>query len=195
MLKLMSLAGVNCILALILSSSFLTHVKGAQKLTEDHVASFIHEMNDISNGARPGMDKYNIMSYFMKHVDDKGEFVDTVKYDFPDLQVAQEERTLKMTKLDYISHVMQEVDPSGEHKSSINIENIQIADSGQEARVVTTNRGNGMIPVQDNAGGATMVPVVGTSFCEQTLIMREGEILVHKTNCSTALNMDDGSSQ
>jgi hypothetical protein len=195
MLKLLGLAGVNCVLALILTSSFLTHVSTVPKLTEDHITTFIREMNDISSGARADMDRFNVTSYFMKHVDDDSEYVDTVKFDLPQLQVPPQERTLKMSKLDYISHVLQEMDSAGVRRTQVDIENIEIADNGREATVVTVNRGSGMLPLQDNSGGSTMVPVIGTSFCEQTLALRREDIVVQKTNCSTDLNIDDGSGE
>jgi hypothetical protein len=155
-------------------------------MTQDHVASFIHEMNEVSSGVRADMDQFNVTKYFMAHVDDQGEFVQTVKYDIP--QVPAQERTMKMGKMDYISHVLKELGSPGDHRSQVDIQNIDIAADGREATVVVINHENGEIPVQDMSGSSSMVPVNGTSYCEQTLVMKDKDIVMQKANCTTSLD-------
>ena len=189
--ELLGLAAFNVFLALILSITFLGGDKvSLDYLTKDHVEKFISEVNDITTGTRQDMDNYSVTSYFMKHIADDSKFVNNIKYEIP--RVGTQERTMEMSKLDFISHILQGMQNGGDDReTSIAIEHIEIAEHGKAAKVITTNMESGMMPFDDGSGSAQMLPVTGVSFCEQTVVLSDKNIQMETANCTTDVSFND----
>ena len=78
------------------------------------------------------------------------------------------------------------------HETKTQIDYIDVADDGLSARVVTTNYERGMMPSQDSFGDETMIPVLGTSYCEQRLILAESEFIqMDGAECTTTINLEE----
>ncbi len=193
--ELLGLMAFNVFLGLILAVTFLPDRAGRGALnflTEDHVASFINEVNNITTGADPEIDSYDITKYFQKHVADGGQFVNTVRYQLPDQPMGStQEKTLQMGKIDFISHVLKGMQSMQERQASLKIESIEIAENGRSATVVTTSEEKGLVPVQVTDEETTMTPVVGISFCEQTVVLDQNYIQMIKANCTTSLSFTE----
>ena len=198
--ELLGLAAFNIFLALILAATFLSgggkEGKSARldSLTEDHVSGFIKEVNEITSGARTDMDSFKVSKYFMDHIAETGKFINTVSYEMP--QANGQEKTLEMGKMDFISHILQgmkqgEGEAPAQGQSSVSIENIDIADNGKIAHIVTTSQERGVMPMDDGSGEATMVPIVGVSYCEQTVVLESKSIQMQNAKCTTTVNYAD----
>lgn len=191
--ELLGLASFNIFIALILSTTFLTNHGGGgiSHLTESAVESFIMEVSDITGGKKPEMDSYAITSYFMEHVADDSVFTTTLQYDIPHTE--SEERTLQMNKIDYISNVLQSKNAMERYESMVKIDFVSVDASGREASAVTTNYERGMMPVEDGMGQMTLVPVDGTSYCEQKFVLSENKtIQMASATCTTDLKFSEG---
>ena len=63
---------------------------------------------------------------------------------------------------------------------------------GRAALVVTTNYERGVIPVQGIMGDAQMLPVTGTSFCEQEVVLSDKKIIqMAEAECKTNIAFAD----
>ncbi len=189
--ELLGLAAFNIFIAIILSATFLTNSSAAvNALTESNVSTFITEVAAVSGGQRHDMDSYSITSYFMSHISENGLFTSTIEYSLPDMDSSS--RTLEMDKMNFISHVLQGMKAMEKHEAAVKIEYIKIADNGKSASVMTTNYERGVMPVEDGMGDARMVPVTGTSYCEQELVLSAKNVIQMATaNCSTNIDFSD----
>lgn len=188
--ELLGLAAFNIFIAIILSTTFLTGSRGIDTLTEDNVESFITEVAEVSGGQRENMDSYSVTHYFMNHIAENGQFTSKIEYAMPDMPAST--RTLQMDKMNFISHILEGRKAMTRHETAVEIEYIQIADNGKRAKVMTTNYERGIMPIDDGMGEARMVPVTGTSYCEQEVILSGKNIIQMATaNCSTNINFSD----
>lgn len=190
-LELLGLAGFNVFLALILAVTFLGGGKEEgmrlDSLTEEYVEAFLNDANAIASGRREDMDDFSITGFFMDHIADSGAFVNKVAYQLP-LQDPQE-KIVQMGKMDFIASVLQDIkskEESGE--SSMTIESIVIADNGRRARAAMTSQDKGVMPMDDGSGEIQKIPVSGTSYCEQELVLQDRRIKMEKTDCTTTLD-------
>ncbi len=190
--ELLGLAAFNVFLALILSIMFLSQAdsNAITELTDAHVETFIQEVSDISSGQREDMDAYGVTSYFMEHLAEDSSFKTTLEYDIPDIPSG--ERVMEMDKLNFISHVLQGLQSMTRHETLVRIENITIDEEGKNAFVLTTNYERGVMPVSNGNGDVSMIPVVGTSYCEQKIILAEKQnIQMAQANCNTSISFTD----
>ncbi len=192
--ELLGLAALNIIVAMVLSVTFLAKTDAAavsvSALTKDNVQQFITETVAVSGGQREDMDDYGITTYFMSHIADHGQFISTIEYDMPDMPSSA--RTLEMDKMNFISHVLQGKEAMNRHETAVQIEYIEIAANGKSAMVTSTNYERGVMPVQDAMGEARMIPVTGTSYCEQEIVLSQKNIIqMAKADCSTNIDFAD----
>lgn len=192
-LELLGLAGFNVFLALILAVTFLGGGKAEgvllDSLTEEYVEAFLNDANAIASGKREDMDDFSITGFFMDHIADSGAFVNKVAYQLP-LQDPQE-KTVQMGKMDFIASVLQDIKSKEKEEggeSFMKIESIVIADNGRRARTATTSQDKGVMPMDDGSGEIQSVPVSGTSYCEQDLVLQDRRIKMEKTDCTTTLD-------
>ena len=175
--ELLGLAGFNMILAMILSTTFLSgaDMPKLQTLTEDNVSVFLDEVANIASGNRPDMDSYDITSYFMGHISDSGIFKTTIEYDI--IGMDDTSRELEMDKMSYISHVLQSAQILNNYETLTKVDHVQIYDNGKNASAVTTNYERGMMPIDDGSGTTTMMPMIGTSYCEQEITLSDNNVI------------------
>lgn len=191
--ELLGLAGFNIFIAMILSVTFLTGGEPAQRhknLTEANVISFITEMSDISSGRLADMDSYAITSYFMDHIAEDGIFKTVMRYDIPDMP--SDERELEMDKLDFIGHTLQGMRSMANYETRTDVDFVEVAHDGKYATVMTSSYERGMMPVDDGSGEERLMPVLGTSYCEQSVILSNEVIKVAGAKCTTDLSFETG---
>ena len=185
--ELLGLAAFNIFIAIILSATFLTGAgSSVSALTETNVESFITEVAEVSGGKREDMDSYSITHFFMDHIAEDGVFKSEIAYAMPDMPSST--RTLEMDKLNFISHILEGMKSMTKHETAVKIEYIRITDNGKSAIVTTTNYERGVMPIADSFGDAQMVPVTGTSYCEQQVILNGKTIQMAGADCSTNID-------
>ena len=191
-LELLGLAAFNVMIAIILSATFLTKSHDTvSSLTETHVEKFIHEVTEIAGGQRHDMDPFTVTKYLMAHIADNSEFKSTIEYSMPDVS-SSDSRTLEMDKMNYISYTLEGMKEMTKHETAVKIDYIKITDDGKSATVTTTNYERGVMPVEDGAGEAQMMPVNGTSYCEQRLVLSTKHIIqMAGATCSTNIDFSD----
>lgn len=189
-LELLGLVSLNMLVAMMLSVAFLPR-GGITTLTETNVRGFIADMSAISAGERKDMDSYGIADYFMNHIAPDGVFKTTLRYKIPEMP--EDERLMEMNKMEFISHTLQGMRTMDGRETRVNVEYIAIAPDGRSAAVTTTNYERGLMPVDDGTGAMNMMPVYGTSYCEQKVILDERRaIALSGANCYTDLTFTEG---
>ena len=191
-MELMGLAALNVLVALVLSVTFLSHAGGKMDvLTEPSVTDFINEMSEISSGKRKDMDQFSVTSYFMDHIAQNGSFKTTLRYSIPEMP--DDERQMEMDKMNFISHTLQGLQTMADRETLVKVEFVQIESGGKSAAVTTTNYERGMMPIDDGSGTVNMMPVQGTSYCEQKVIMNEKRIIqIASASCTTDITFSEG---
>lgn len=188
--ELLGLAAFNIFIAIILSTTILSGSGKVKTLTEANVENFITEVSEVSGGLRQDMDSYSVTHFFMNHIAEDGKFTSQIEYIMPDMPSST--RTLEMDKLNFISYVLEGMKVMTRHESAVEIEYIKIADNGKRAKVMTTNYERGVMPIDDGMGEARMVPVTGTSYCEQDVILSGKNIIqMEAASCSTNIDFSD----
>jgi len=194
--ELLGLITFNVFIALILSATFLSSAgKGSaaipDRLTEPYVASFIEEFAAITGGQRGDMDSYALADYFMNHLGKESHFITTLRYSIPDQP--EERRTLEMDRTTFIGNVMQGQKAMDKHETKVQIEYIDISDDEKSATVLVTNYERGLMPVDDGAGNEVIMPVQGTSYCEQKLSIDEKFLIrIDGATCTTDIVFSEG---
>lgn len=189
--ELLGLATFNIFIAIIAATTFMSGEKvGVSQLNESNVKAFINEVTEVSGGLREDMDSYSIVTYFMKHIKEDGHFISRIDYSIPDYP--ETTRDLEMDRDTYISHIIQAMNDFEKHEAAVRIENVEIQENGRSALVITTNYERGVIPVQDIMGDAQMLPVTGTSYCEQEVVLSDKKIIqMAEAQCNTSIAFAD----
>lgn len=189
-LELLGLACFNTFLGLTLTVTFMSQNGGKtpSRLTETSVTNFITEMTDVALGKKPDLDQYGITTWFMDHIDDSGKFITTMNISQPTGENKQE--TLEMNRMDYISYILKDIKTVKTRESTFNVEYVKIDEGGKSASVVFTNMEKASVPISDK-DGEYMIPVTGTSYCEQTLALRGSTIKVSNSTCTTNVSMSE----
>ncbi|MBI4030902.1 MAG: hypothetical protein HY370_04445, partial [Proteobacteria bacterium] len=186
----------NVFIALILSVTFLSRTGAGSasipdRLTEPYVVRFIEEFAAITGGQRTDMDSYALADYFMDHLSKEIRFTTTLRYSIPDQP--EEKRTLEMDRATFIGNVMQGQRTIDKHETKVRIEYIDIADDEKSATVLVTNYERGLMPVDDGAGNEVIMPVQGTSYCEQKLSLDENFLIrLDDAICTTDIVFSEG---
>ena len=188
--ELLGLMTFNVFLALVLSATFLSGSDPLtiKTLTESHVENFLHEMSDISSGEGDITD-YDITRYFMNHIAENGNFISTLSYSMGNGN--EQEKELAMNKNEFISHVVEGLKSMQNRETLVQVEHIEINAAGKAAKVVMTNYERGVMPMDNGFGEVAMVPVQGTSYCEQELVLTDSVIQLQSAQCSTQMSFSD----
>lgn len=191
-LELLGLASFNVLIALMLSAAFFSHGGGKMnRLTEGAVKDFIVEVSDISAGKREDLDSYKITSYFMEHIAPDSRFKTTMRYSIPDMPA--DERDMELDRASFISQTLQGLKAMDGRETAVRVEFVQIGEGGKSAVATTTNMERGMMPVDDGSGTVNMMPVQGTSYCEQKIILSEKHVVqMAGATCTTDLSFTEG---
>lgn len=190
-LELLGLVSLNMLVAMMLSVAFLPRGGAVNALTEENVRGFIADMSAVSAGEREDMDSYGIANYFMDHIAPDGTFKTTLRYKIPEMP--ENEREMQMNKMEFISHTLQGMRAMDDRETKVNVEYVQIAQDGRSAAVTTTNYERGLMPVEDGTGMSNMMPVYGTSYCEQKIVLTDTRaIALSGATCYTDLTFSEG---
>ena len=190
--ELLGMAAFNIMVAIILSTTFLTGAspETVNALTQENVEGFVSKVADITSGKNEDIDQFTITEYLMTHINDDGVFVSKINYGMADMM--DNEHDLEMDKMTYISHTISGLKSMQKHETAVRIEHIEIADNARSATVTTTNYERGIMPYDDGFGDPRMIPVVGTSYCEQRLVLSTGNIIqMAGADCNTNIDFND----
>jgi hypothetical protein len=190
--ELFGLVTFNIFIAIILSTTFLSGSGNKiSELNHTNVALFIEEVAAITGGKRDDMDDFTVTEFFLDHVHDSGHFISTIDYSTA-ADMMNQTKTLEMGKMDFISHILQGLKAMKKHETAVRIEHIKILNAGTEATVTTTNFERGLMPVDDGFGGMQMMPVTGTSYCEQDLVLSQAQtIQMRGASCDTSISFEN----
>lgn len=190
--EVMGFTTFNIMVAMVLSTTFFSKAEESARiseLNEKNVTGFIETIADISAGQIEDMDSFDITTYFMEHIADDGHFKSTIKYNVSDGFGENEEEVMDMDKMDFISHVLNGLKSMQHHETKVKIDYIEIAQDKKSASAIVTTYERGMMPTVSEFGEDAMVPVSGTSFCEQKFALNDKKILqVTDASCATDLD-------
>lgn len=190
--EVMGFATFNIMVAIVLSTTFFSKTGESTRITElnkKHVEGFIETIADISAGQIENMDSFGITTYFMRHISDNGHFTSTINYNISGNFNDNKEEVMEMDKLGFISHVLNNLKGMQHHETKVNIDYIEISKDKKSASAIITTYERGMMPTVSAFGEDAMVPVSGTSFCEQQFAINDEKILqVTGATCSTNLD-------
>lgn len=191
--ELMGLATFNIFVALTLSATVLS---GANKentnsvLTESNITTFINDVATISGGLKTDMDEHNIVEYFIAHMTKEGRVKASISYKMDNQD--EQQRDMDMGRMDYISHILQGMKTMQKHETKTRIDYIKVAEDGKSARVVTTNYERGIMPTEDAFGDMVAMPVLGTSYCEQNIVLSPDRVIqMDGAECTTSISFEE----
>ena len=188
----MGLATFNIFVALTLSATVLSGrgEDGITALTHENISAFVNDVAAISGGLKTEMDEHNIVEYFIAHMTENGRVKASISYSFA--SEGEQQRDMDMGRMEYINYILQGMKTMKKHETKTQIDFIDVADDGLSARVVTTNYERGMMPSQDSFGDEAMIPVLGTSYCEQRIVLAESEVIqMDGAECTTTINFEE----
>jgi|GEM_PF-1461439 hypothetical protein len=187
-LELLGLAGFNVFLGMVLTVSFLNGNSDSSpsRLTETSVQAFVTEMDRVNLGTDPAMDSYSVTTWMMDHLDENSKFI--INTNIAPANGEPREENVELGRMEYISHVLLEMKTMRDRESNVHIEYVKIDETGQTASVMYTNMEKGNIPYQ-NEGEEYMMPVSGTSYCEQQLALKDKVIRVLGTTCTSNVSL------
>ena len=189
-LELLGMASFNVFLGLVLTVTFLNQ-NGNEKpsrLTEARITEFVTEMTHIALGNNPQLDQLGITTWLMDHLEENSSFSNNMNVLQANGQTREEK--LEMNRMDYISHVLGEIKTVKSREANLHIEYIKIEESGKGASVIFTSMEKGRIPVV-NEDTSYEIPVSGTSYCEQKIILDKKIIKVSNATCTTNVSMTE----
>ena len=187
-LELLGMAGFNVFLGLVLTTTFLNQNSdnAPRRLTEASVSGFVTEMTDVALGKKADLDQYGMTTWLMKHLDENISVMTNMNITQPNGETREE--NLQMGRMDYISHILKDNKAVKDREASLHIEYVNIEQGGKTASVVFTSQEKANVPMVSE-GGEYMIPITGTSYCEQTLSLRETTIIVSSANCTMNVSM------
>ncbi len=193
----MAFTTFNIMVAIVLSSTFFNKAEKSTDVTitalnETHITKFIEHMTDMTSGKGKSFDAYGITTYLMAHIADDSAFASTISYNIPndsDDNSDVQEEVMDMDKMAFIQHVLESNKSMQDHESAVSIDFIEIAADKRTASAIITTHERGMMPTVTEFGEDTLIPVTGTSFCEQKFSLSDKHVL-QITGASCATDMD-----
>lgn len=157
-------------------------------LTADNVKAFLTQVDHLTGGDQT-ITAHDISAFMLKHIDESALFKSSAVYTLPDGEEKQDQ--IEMDKLAYIENTIKEQQSLTTKEIAMNIEYIHIDDNKKSAQVVTTVRKRGTLPLEDDFGDIVEVPLIGLTYCEQSLQLNdEAVIQMTDTNCSARMSLD-----
>ncbi len=192
-LELLGMAAFNVMLVVILFTAFIKDADPAMQitqLTEGNVTAFVEQVSSMASAKQENTDAFDITKFFVEHINDDGQFSTTLKYRIGD---DEKEEEMALNKKDFIAHILQDQTVMSHHESRVDIDYIKITDDARRARVISTTRERGLMPIIDDFGDENTVPVIGTSYCEQTLVLSQEKkvIQMKDASCTTYMEIQD----
>lgn len=188
----MGLATFNIFIAMVLSTTVLSKAGEDEvtSLNQSNIAGFVNDIADVTAGLRQDMDEHSVVTYLLNHLTEGGRYKTVIDYSLS--QAGTQERELEMDRMGFISHVLQGIKSMQKHEALVDIEYINIEPDGQSATIMITNYERGLMPAQDEFGDTNMVPVLGTSFCEQRLVLGDkNNIQMDGATCTTTIDFEE----
>lgn len=188
----MGLATFNVFIALTLSVTVLNNRDngGVDKLTEANVTAFVDDIAKAAAGLRTDMTQHTLVEYLMAHLTENSRYATSITYRVGN--TGPQERDMEMGRMEFINFVLQGLKSMEKHETKTKIDYIKVEDSGKAAHVVVTNYERGMMPMDDGFGDVQKVPILGTSYCEQKVVLSSaGIIQLDGAECTTTINFED----
>lgn len=197
-LEAMGFTTFNIMVALVLSSTFFnkaeespTESATVTALNEIYVTDFIEKMSDLVSGKDKSADAYDLAMFLKEHIAENSTFNSTITYNTGHQTDDEKnnEEVMDMDKNGFIEHVMETRKTMQEHESKVSVDYVEISDDKQTASAIITTYERGMMPTVTEFGEDTLVPVSGTSFCEQKFeISQEHFLQIVGASCSTDID-------
>jgi hypothetical protein len=192
--EVMGFTTFNIMVAMVLSATFFGKAEEAQstyiqELNNENVTQFIETVAYVASGKKADMDSYAITTYLMDHIAADSNFNSTITYNISDNFEDNQEEVMDMSKLEFISHVLSNLKSMERHETQTNVEFVEVAEDKRTASAVITTYERGMMPTVSEFGEDTLVPVRGTSFCEQKFALTQENVLqITEASCATDLD-------
>ncbi len=187
----------NIFLGMTLTVTFLgqNSESAPTRLTEANVSAFVKEMTNVTLGKNPDpeqtgtvLDQYGITTWFMRHLNEDSTFQASINISQPNGLNRQEK--LDMNRLDYISQVLKDNKSVKSREATLHVEYVRIDAGGKGASVVFTTMEKARVPVPSENGGYE-IPVTGTSYCEQKIVIQDTLIKLSTSNCTSNVSMSE----
>lgn len=196
-LELLGMVGFNIFLGMTLTVTFLggDGNNAPTRLTEATVSNFVKDMTEVALGKNPApdeknlaLDQYAITTWLMRHVNEDSQFLANVNITQPNGMNRQE--TLQMNRLDYISQVLKDNKAVKSREADLHVEYVRIDAGGKGASVVFTSMEKARLPIPSE-NGSYEIPVTGTSYCEQKLVIEDTIIKVSSSSCTSNVSLSE----
>lgn len=162
------------------------YAQKVRALTEDNVTAFINQTTSVTSGQENGMSIDEIKEYLDKHLEKKSRFRSTIRYNVPGYPSQQ--ASLSLQKQEFIDNVEKGSQTLQNYDTTVEIKNIQISRDKSKATVQTASMEKGTMPVPGENGGTDMVPVEGSSTCNQVIMLNNGVIQMYSAQCVTDIS-------
>ncbi len=172
-------------LGVVFTSSGVFAQETVSSLTDENVRAFIERTTDITSGRVLYMTDEEIEDYLDHHLDKKGFFRSTIKFNVPGFP--SQENTLSLDKKQFIDSVMSGQQALQDYETTIEVRDVQISSSGNRATVKTVGIESGVMPVPTETGTQEYIPVDGQSTCDQILKLKKKVIQMYSANCTTEI--------
>ena len=195
-LELLGMVGFNLFLGMTLTVTFLGGGDNAPtRLTEANVSAFVKDMTEVALGKNPAsdekavsFDQYAITTWLMRHMDEDSKFQAHINISQPNGLSRQEK--LDMNRLDYISQVLKDNKSVKSREANLHVEYVRVDAGGKGASVVFTSMEKARMPVPSENGGYE-IPVTGTSYCEQKIVIEDAVIKVSASTCTSNVSLSE----
>lgn len=192
--ELMGLVTFNIMVALTLSTTVLSN-RGETRISSlnpENITAFVEDFAATSAGLRGDNNQHQIVEYMMKHLTTESRYKTRIYYRVGSSDNQQTE--LEMGRMEFISQILQGLKTMEKHESKTQIDYIKVEPDSRTARVVVTNYERGLVQSQDSFGDMTKIPVLGTTYCDQRVILSDNHVIqLDGAECTTTMNIENGS--
>lgn len=156
-------------------------------LTEENISQFLEETRTLASSSDMGFYSEDRKAYFTRHIAPKAKFTSKTRFELPGYPVKEGE--MSYDKEVFIQNVTDGNGTLEEYSVEIDIEEVDISNSGRSATVRTNITETGRLPWPNEQGGEKLIPVKGTTACEQGLaISPTNYIQMTSANCETQIS-------
>ena len=156
------------------------------QLNENNIALFLEETKTVSLGKRDDMLPEDIETYLARHLAPKGSFKSKTKFEIPGYP--NQDMEMKLSREEYIKSILDGQNLISDYETTIEIKKMEIENGGRAANVTTISTDHGKMPWPNGQGEDKLVPMKGTSECEQRLIVSfNNYIQMANATCTTVI--------
>ncbi len=159
----------------------------AQTLDESSVKAFVEELRAVSTGQDADAAQGDAAAYLKNHLADKGSFRSKTTYEMPGYPVQEVE--MEFQKSEFIDNIANGNGLLQDYETSVAIEDLNISNGGRSATFKAKISEKGRIPWPDGRGGQEMVPIKGSSDCQEKVIVSLNNYMqLADADCATTIS-------